>query len=85
MARQAYPQVASGPVIEQDWQNECTRYWFVVEIDEEPQDYCLADTNGETQILDHEGYPLTPGDWLELQLKRVLIPLYERARDESKP
>ncbi len=48
---------------EQDWANETTRYWFAVT--ENTLDgclphgsYCIADCNGETTLLDRDGFPL---------------------------
>lgn len=39
---------------EQDWQNETTRYWFIVDRVK----YCIADQNGDLSLLDSCGYPL---------------------------
>lgn len=39
---------------EQDWQNETTRYWFLVN----GENYCIADNNGDLTLLDSEGYPI---------------------------
>ena len=44
---------------EQDWANETTRYWFTVLDRCPPHDsYCIADCNGETTLLDRDGFPL---------------------------
>ena len=40
--------------IEQDWANETTRYWFIVDGEE----YCLADQNGDLTLLDCDGCPI---------------------------
>jgi len=57
--------------IEQNYQDETTRYWFRVG----DQEYCIVDKNGETQLLDNEGYPIEPCNDLE-NIKDLLMPMY---------
>lgn len=42
---------------EQDWQNETTRYWF----DFDGSSWCVAESGGQTDILDFDGKPLLEG------------------------
>jgi len=67
----------TGPVVEQDWQNETTRYWFGLELDGDLEHFCVAESGGLTQILDADGAPITEGDYLEAQVRRYLKPLVD--------
>ena len=58
---------------EQLWQHEQTRYWF--EVDGE--NYCLADTNGNLDLLDSEGYPIEHCNDHD-RIKDKLTPYYKR-------
>lgn len=58
---------------EQIWQEEQTRYWFTVE----GENYCIADTNGDLQLLDSEGYPIEECNDHD-GIKDALIPEYEK-------
>lgn len=40
---------------EQIWQHEQTRYWFGVD----GVNWCISDTNGDLQLLDFQGYPVS--------------------------
>ncbi len=62
---------------EQDWQNETTRYWFSVD----GESYCIADTNGETTLLDSEGYPIDDCNDHD-KIKDALLPEYEKRINE---
>lgn len=54
-------------------QEEQARYWF--EVDGET--FCLADTNGDLQLLDEEGYPIEECNGRD-GVKEVLISEYEK-------
>lgn len=66
-----------GPDVEQDWQNETTRYWFTLELDCVEEQFAIAYSNGRTSVLDADGAPLTEGDELTVRLRNALMPLME--------
>lgn len=41
---------------EQDWQNEATRYWFLVDGEE----YAVVESGSEVTIIDEDGRELSP-------------------------
>lgn len=58
---------------EQIWQEEQTRYWFSVDGEE----FCIADTNGEIQLLDSKGCPIEACNDHD-RVKEALVPEYEK-------
>lgn len=62
---------------DQDWQNETTRYWFSVN----DESYCIADSNGETSLLDSEGYPIEECNDHD-GIKAALLPEYEKCTND---
>lgn len=58
---------------DQDWQNETTRYWFSVNN----ENYCIADQNGETSLLDSEGCQIEDCNDHD-NIKDALLPEYEK-------
>jgi hypothetical protein len=58
---------------EQIWQEEQTRYWFLVDGEE----FCIADTNGETQLLGSDGCPIEDCNDHN-RVKAALIPEYKK-------
>lgn len=57
---------------DQLWEQEQTRYWFSVCN----TSFCVADTNGELQLLDHRGRPCRECDATDAILAS-LVPHYE--------
>ena len=64
--------------MEHDWQNEKTTYWFTIELDGSPEVFGLCDCNGDTQVLDCEGYPMTEGDHLTVYVRKAIEPIYSQ-------
>lgn len=52
---------------EQDWQNECTRYWFEFNGEE----YAVVESGGQTAIINKDGNDIYDHD-LKAQLKSIL-------------
>ena len=65
---------------DQDWQTETTRYWFTLTgtdygtgVEFDSDEFAVAESGGDSLILDADGCPITPGDALEIAVRKAAI------------